>query len=96
MEASSSPSPGDSVFVLAVFGGENPVALVQESIVHSMIPGYGILRTVGSATVPAKSEDVFGSREEADTAAAARLRMSLARITRAYESRIEEIESNGR
>jgi len=89
---------GDTVFVVSSCVGPSfdPVAYVHETVVDSVIPGYGIVRKIGDSQFPEKSVNVFATKSDASLAAVSRLRAALERITESYEKRIAEMESHCR
>jgi hypothetical protein len=91
-------NPGDTVYVISSGAGafSDPVAYVHETIVDSVVPGYGIVRKIGDVQFPESDENVFASSEDAHRECASRLRSVLAKINATYERRIAELESRCR
>lgn len=83
----------DEVFVLTAIGGENPCAFVQSATASSAVEGYVVCR-VGNHTFPVQEVNVFRSRADASSAAAARLRLILADISARYAKEISRIEES--
>lgn len=89
---------GDTVYVVSSCTpvSADPVAWVHETVVDSVVPGYGIVRKIGDSPFPEKSANVFATKSDANLACASRLRAALERITETYEKRIAELESRSR
>jgi hypothetical protein len=91
-------NPGDTVYVIASGAGafSDPLAYVHETVVDSLVPGYGIIRKIGDVQFPESEENIFASSVDAHRECASRLRSVLAKINAAYERRIAELESRSR
>lgn len=88
------PTEGQTVYVLYVAdSGREPYVHIEEAVVDSVVPGFGITRTVSGKQYPAESKSVFETEKLAAAAAAARMRSSLAQISISYEKKIEELEA---
>lgn len=94
----SSINPGDTVYVIAASAGafSDPVAYVHETIVDSVVPGYGIVRKIGDVRFPESDDNVFANSVDANKELAIRLKSVLAKIVATYERRIAELESRSR